>query len=121
MIWPHTLITPRFVGLGSVVGAAVGSFVGLLADRVARKSDRPLLKYLAIDAVLGAIGFVGGAIGIACLPVMQANSTFRAGGMIVHTTSVRYQDSYRLAFAVAAVFALVHEIIRYRMNRQRTS
>jgi len=112
-------MTPRAIGLGAVVGASVGSFVGLLADRVARRADRPLLKYVGIDALLGAIGFVGGAIGIACLPVMQNNSTYNAGGMIIHTASVRYQDSYRLAFAVAAVLALIHEIIRYRRNKAR--
>ena len=120
MIVPHALMTPRAIGLGAVVGAAVGSFVGLLADRVARRANRPLLSYVAIDALLGAIGFVGGAIGIACLPAMQNNSTVKAGGYIIHNQSVRYQDAYRLAFAVAAVLALIHEIIRHRRNKARS-
>ena len=118
MIVPHALMTPRAIGLGAVVGAAVGSFVGLMADRVARRADKPLLSYVAIDALLGAIGFVGGAIGIACLPAMQNDTTYHAGGMIIHSASVRYQDSYRLAFAVAAVLALLHEVIRYRRDRK---
>jgi hypothetical protein len=74
---------------------------------------------LLIDAILGAIGYVGGAIGIAMLPVMQHTTSTRVGDMIIRTTSRRYQDAYRLAFGVAALLAILYELYRY-FRRTRT-
>ena len=116
MVIPHIMLTPRSILLGLVVGAAAGALVALIVDRMLGRGKPALL----IDAILGAIGYVGGAIGIAMLPVMQHTTSTRVGDMIIRTTSRRYQDAYRLAFGVAALLAILYELYRY-FRRTRTS
>jgi MFS family permease len=116
MVIPHIMLTPRSILLGLVVGAAAGALVALIVDRMLGRGKPALL----IDAILGAIGYVGGAIGIAMLPVMQHTTSTRVGDMIIRTTSRRYQDAYRLAFGVAALLAILYELFRY-FRRTRTS
>jgi len=118
MIVPHYLLTPRIILLGLVVGAATGAMIALLADRFTRREQPGLIKALLIDAVLGAIGFAGGAILFASLPVMQKTTTTQAGGMILRTTTRNYQDPYRLAFGAAILPAVAHELLRSRQWRR---
>ena len=118
---PPAMLTPRAIGLGCVSGAAAGSLIGIIASRFTRRGEFPQLSALLIDALLGAAGFVGGAIGIATLPFMETSTTSQAGGMIIHTTTRHYDNAYRLALGVAALLAASFEFIRYRIKRSRPS
>lgn len=113
------MLTPRAILLGVVSGAAAGSLTGIVANRMFRRGEFPSLTALAIDALLGSIGFIGGAIGIASLPVMQTTTTTQAGGMIIRSTTRHYDNAYRLALLVAVLLAAIYEFIRYRRSRNR--
>ncbi len=116
MVIPHVMLTPRSILLGLVVGAAIGALIALIVARMLGRGKPALL----IDAILGAIGYVGGAIGIALLPAMHSTTTTRVGDMIIRTTSRRYQDAYRLAFGVAALLAILYELYHH-LRRPRVS
>jgi hypothetical protein len=90
-----------------------------VANRMVRRGQLPLLSALLIDATLGAIGFEGGAIGFASLPSMQSSTTTQAAGMIIHTTTRHYEDAYRLALGLAALLAILYEVIRAQVGRTR--
>jgi MFS family permease len=115
---PHAMLTPRAILLSLVVGAATGALIALAADRFSGRGKPALL----VDSILGAIGFAGGAIGFAILPVLQNaiqnTTTTRAGGMIIRTTTRNYQEAYQLAFGVAALLAVLYEIFRYLRARR---
>jgi hypothetical protein len=125
MIVPPAMLTPRVLLLGIVAGAAAGSLVGLVANRMFRRGELPQLSALwiplAVDAALGAIGFMGSAIAITSLPLfksmVQTTTTTQAGGMIIHTVSHHYENAYRLALGVAVLLAVLCETIRYRVRR----
>jgi MFS family permease len=111
---PYAMLTPRSILLSLVVGAAIGALIALIADRISNRGKPALL----VDTILGAIGFAGGAIGFAFLPALQHSTTSRAGGMIIHTTTRNYSEAYQLAFGVAALLAVLHEIYVYRRARR---
>jgi hypothetical protein len=86
-----------------------------MVDRILKRGKPAWI----IDAILGAIGYLGGALGIALLPVMRQTTSYRVGNMIVRTTAWRYQDAYRLAFGVAVLLAMLYELYRHlRRPRQ---
>ena len=80
-----------------------------------------MLAALLIDAILGAIGFVGGALAIAALHLVESTTTSQAGGMIIHTTARHTENAYRFALGIAVLLAALYEIIRYRIKRPRPS
>src|SRR5580692_2370473 len=93
---------------------ATGALVALIADRISQRGKPALL----IDTILGAIGFVGGAIGLGFLPAIQHSTTTRAGGLIIHTTTRNYSEAYQLAFGVASLMPILYEVLRYRRARR---
>jgi len=111
---PSAMLTPRAVLLSLVVGSATGALVALIADRISQRGKPALL----IDTILGAIGFVGGAIGLGFLPAIQHSTTTRAGGLIIHTTTRNYSEAYQLAFGVASLMPILYEVLRYRRARR---
>jgi len=117
MVIPHAMLTPRAILLGLVVGASTGAFMALIVDRILRRGKPALVT----DAILGAIGYVGGAIGIAVLPIMRHTTSNTVGNMIVRTTSWRYEDAYRLAFGVAALLPSLYELYRHWRRSPRPS
>jgi MFS family permease len=108
------MLTPRAILLSLVVGAATGILIGLIADRISQRGKPALV----VDTILGAIGFTGGAIGLAFLPAMQHSTTTRAGGIIVHTTTRNYSEAYQWAFCVAALLPVMYEMYRYQRARR---
>jgi MFS family permease len=108
------MLTPRAVLLSLVVGAATGVFIALIAERISRRGKPALV----VDAILGAIGYAGGAIGLAFLPAIQHSTTTRAGGLIVHTTTRNYSEAYQMAFGVAALLPVLYEMYRHRRARR---
>lgn len=98
----------RLIGLELVVGLAVGGVIGMFAA-VARKRD---LTSAWLDALLGAIGFVGGAVTMALIPWHHTVTTKNVGGVIVSTTVTHYPNPYRVAFAAAITLPLLLEIFR---------
>jgi hypothetical protein len=98
----------RTISLEAVVGLATGGVIGMFAA-IARKRA---LKSAWLNALLGAIGFVGGAVGMALAPWRASTQTKNIGGMIVSTTVMRYPHPYRVAFALAIVLPMICELIR---------
>jgi MFS family permease len=98
----------RTISLEAVVGLAAGGTIGLFAA-IARKRA---LKSAWLDALLGAIGFVGGAVGMVFAPWKATAVTKNIGGMIVTSTVLRYPHPYRIAFAAAVALPMICELIR---------
>jgi hypothetical protein len=111
---PQQAAWPIF--LEAIVGLAIGSMIGILV-RILRQ--QPLTGVL-IDGALGAIGFVGGAIGALMFPYKENTATFKVGEAIVRTTTKRYQHPYQVAFLLAVAIPALWEIFRYFRTRRAT-
>lgn len=103
--------------LEAVVGLAIGSLIGILV-RIIRRQP---LTGVIIDGVLGAVGFVGGAIGSLLIPYKENTVTIRVGGAIVRTTTKRYQHPYQAAFLLAIAAPVLWELFRYFRSRRATA
>lgn len=102
--------------LEAVVGMAIGSMIGILV-RIFRKQP---LTGVMVDGALGALGFVGGAIGSLLIPYKENTTTFRVGDAIVRTTTKRYQHPYQVAFVLAVAAPVLWELFRYFRSRRAT-
>lgn len=102
--------------LEAVVGLALGSMVGILV-RIFRKQP---LTGVIVDSALGAVGFVGGAIGALMLPYRENTVTYRVSGAIVRTTTRRYQHPYQAAFLLSIALPVMWELFRYFRSRHAT-
>jgi len=100
--------------LEAVVGAAIGTFVAL-AVSVLRKSP---LNFVP-DLLLGAIGYIGGAVATSYVPWHQNTITYRVGNTVFRSTMRHYQYPYRVAFALAVLLPLIFEAIRYFAGRRK--
>jgi MFS family permease len=92
----------------AVVGLAVGGLIGMFAAIVRKRA----LTSAWLNALLGVIGFVGGAVGMALAPWRATTVTKNIGGMIVTSTVLRYPHPYRIAFAAAIVLPMICELVR---------
>jgi hypothetical protein len=97
--------------LEAVVGISIGAIIGLLVILATR---RPTLLF--VDALLGAVGFVGGAIGSAKLPYKMNTVTQRVGDTILTTTSRHYQHPYRAALLLAVLLPVLFEVYRLKVH-----
>lgn len=114
MLPEHLTQWARLIGLEAVVGFAVGGVIGMFAA-IARKRD---LSSAWLDALLGAIGFVGGAVTMVLIPWHHITTTKDVGGMIISTTIMHYPNPYRVAFAAAIILPVLCELFRsWRANR----
>lgn len=102
--------------LEAVVGLAVGSLIGIFI-RIIRRQP---LTGVIIDGALGALGFVGGAIGSLMIPYKENTVTYHIGGAIVRTTTKRYQHPYQAAFLLAIAAPVLWELFRYFRSRRAT-
>ncbi len=98
----------RTISLEAVVGICVGGVIGIFVSIVRKRG----LISAWLDALLGAIGFVGGAVGMAFAPWRATSQTQNIGGMIVKSTVLRYPHPYRVAFAAAVILPMILELIR---------
>lgn len=114
--WPYNRIALsetltawiRTIALEAVVGLSIGGIIGMFMA-IARRRD---LKSAWLDALLGAIGFAGGATGAALAPWHQTRTTKNVGGTIISVTSLHYPYPYRVAFAASIGLVLICELIR---------
>lgn len=97
--------------LEAVVGISIGAVIGLLVITVTK---RPAL--VLIDAILGAIGFVGGAIFSARIPWQMNTVTRRVGDAVVSTTVRHYQHPYRAALLAAVLLPVLYEVYRLKIH-----
>jgi hypothetical protein len=97
----------RTISLEGVVGLATGGVIGMFVA-ITRKRE---LKTAWLDGLLGAIGFIGGSIGMALAPWRATSETKNIGGMIVKSTVMRYPHPYRVAFALAILLPMLCELI----------
>ena|SRR5579872_4956661 len=97
--------------LQAVVGICIGAIIGLLVILVTRKKTLILM-----DAVLGAIGFVGGAVASARFPWRMNTVTQRVGDAIVSTTVRHYQHPYRAALVASVLLPVLYEVYRLKIH-----
>lgn len=98
----------------AVLGLAIGALIGLVV-RMFTKGD---LLGVVGDAVLGVLGFVGGAVGSVYMPWQMNTVTYRVGDAILSTTRRRYQHPYRAAFLLAILLPVIYEAIRLVLQRR---
>jgi hypothetical protein len=67
------------------------------------------------DALLGAAGFVGGAVYSAKVPWQLNTVTRKVGDTIVSTTSRHYQYPYRAALLMAVLLPVLWEVVRLKV------
>jgi hypothetical protein len=102
---------PQYL-LEVVVGICAGAIVAALIS-VVFKRPANFVK----DAMLGAIGFIGGVAITPHLPWRINTVTRHVGDAIVTTTSHRFQHPYRIALLLAFLLPIVYELIRMRFGR----
>lgn len=105
----------KLIGQEAVVGLSIGGVIGLFAA-IARK--RPGTSAWP-DALLGALGFVGGAMGVASMRWGHTTTTRNVGGMIVSTTTIHYPHPYRVALAAALILPVLLELFRAWRERAK--
>jgi len=91
--------------LQAAVGLALGAILGMILRLLTK---RPM-GGAVISGILGALGFVGGAVGTVLVPWRLNTETYRMGNTIVTTTTKRYQHPYQIAFVLAVFLALLWE------------
>jgi hypothetical protein len=94
-----------------VVGFSIGAVIALL---VILATKRPTL--ILLDAILGATGFLGGAVASARIPYHLNTVTRRVGDAIVTTTSRRYQHPYQAALLLAVLLPILYEVYRLKVH-----
>ena len=102
---------PMVYMLEAVVGISIGAVIALLVIRVTK---RPTL--ILLDAILGAIGFVGGAVASARLPYKLNTVTKRVGDTVISTTMRHYQHPYRAALLLAVLLPVLYELYRLKIH-----
>ena len=105
----------QLIALEAIVGVAIGAILGMLL----RLSTRRDLAGAWVDALLGAIGYAGGAIITTVSPWRLNTITQRVGDTIVTTTTRRYPNPYQIAFILAVFLPLVWEAFCLRKNRRK--
>ena len=105
----------RTILLEAVVGLSIGGIIGMFAA-IARRRD---LKSAWLDALLGAIGFAGGATAAVLVPWHQTRTTQNVGGMIISTTTLHYPYPYRVALAASIGLVAICELIRGVWTRSK--
>ncbi|MGH9557636.1 MAG: hypothetical protein ACRD30_00245 [Bryobacteraceae bacterium] len=105
------------VFIEAVLGFSIGALIGLLI----RMSTRGDLLGVIADAVLGMVGFAGGALATAYMPWKLNTVTYRVGDTIVSTTMRRYQHPYRAAFILAIALPVIYEAIRFALRKRKQS
>lgn len=100
--------------LEAFIGICAGALVGLIVSLIFRKRTLVLA-----DALLGALGFLGGAIGTNYVPWHRNTLTYRVGDAIVSTTKYRYQHPYRVALALAILLPAAFELVRITLQSRK--
>jgi len=96
--------------LEAVVGLSIGGIIGLAVILVTKKTALVL-----IDALLGAIGFIGGAVATARVPYRMNTVSKRVGDAIISTTVRHYQHPYRIALLAAVLLPVIYELCRLKI------
>ena len=105
----------QLIALEAVVGIAIGAILGMLL-RLATKRE---LGGAFVDAILGAIGYAGGATVMVVAPWRMNTVTEKIGDTIVTTTTRRYPHPYQIAFVLAIFLPLLWEAICLARHRKR--
>jgi len=96
----------------AVLGAVLASLEGLLFSFALNISRRGVWK----NAVLGALGMVGGFLACALVPWPYNTITYKVGDTVVTSTMSRFQHPYYIGFALALSFPLVRAIAQKRAH-----
>jgi hypothetical protein len=100
--------------LYTIGGMAIGAFSGWLTSVLTKCGPRGVWW----DALLGAVGFLGGFIGTIFMPWHENTISERLeSGATVTTTMNTYQHPERLAVVVAILLPLLYELFRFWRTR----
>ena len=114
MIPVPLVVVIYFLAVGAIIGMATGTFAGFLASLALRLGRRGIVK----DGLLGSLGFLAGVIGCAVLPWPRNTIvTYHTNGTFEESTMGSYQHPYAVAFIVAVLLPLLHEIYRFKRSK----
>jgi hypothetical protein len=102
---------PTIYLLQGVVGICIGAVIAFLVIVVTKRKT-----FIVLDAILGAIGFVGGALATAKLPYKLNTVTRRVGDAVISTTTHHYQHPYRAALILAVLLPVLYELYRLKIR-----
>ena len=100
----------------------LSAFVGLIAGELLRIFSRAVHPRSVLNAILGAVGFLGGFILCVLVPLPE-NTVYEnlPGGGVVATTMTRYQHPYWVGFMASALLPFGHELCRTLWRRSANS
>ena len=109
----HPVLAFYFLPICVVVGSVVGALIGFSCFLLFKFEVRAIIK----DALLGASGFLMGIIGCALVPWPRNTITYYVDQTQVQSTMDRYQHPEAVAFVLAALLPLLHELWRFKQSR----
>lgn len=104
-----------------VIGALlVGGFLGLLTGFLAASlfALEPRFQNIALDVVLGALGFPLGYEAVMLVPYRKVN-TYHSGNSIVTTTQTHFSHPAFIGFLLAVFLPFLCELIHKRLSKQK--
>lgn len=102
---------PTIYLLQGVVGVCIGAVIAFLVIVVTKRKT-----FIVLDAILGAVGFVGGAVGTAKFPYKLNTVTRHVGDAVVSTTTHHYQHPYKAALILAVLLPVLYELYRLKIR-----
>jgi hypothetical protein len=95
----------------AILGMVVGTLTGLCASLLLRLKTQ--LRYIAVDSILGAIAFPLAFQGVLFVP-WRNTITYHVGDTLVTSTTDHYQYPDLVAYTVAILLPLLHELRRFK-------
>lgn len=95
----------------ALLGLAVGASTGVLASLVLKLRLR--FRALLIDGLLGATSFPLAFVAVLLIP-WQNTTTNRTDDAIVNSTVKHYQHPHMVAYVVAMLLPILHELLRVK-------
>jgi hypothetical protein len=100
---------------GACIGSAVGALTGLFASIALRLTIQ--FRDVAINGILGAVGFPLGFVAALLIP-WRNTLTYSAGDTLVTSTMNHYQHPNLVAYIVAVVLPILHELRCFRSSKE---
>ena len=97
-----------------LIGMAVGAVTGFVASLVLRLKIR--IRAIVLDGILGALGFPLGFGVVMSIP-WRNTITYHVGDTLVSSTMNHYQHPDSVAFAIAILLPVVHELRRFKRTK----
>lgn len=109
-----TFIAFLYLAKYTFMALVIGVFVSVFSSFLLRRKR----FYFITDGLLGVFGFWLSLIGCLIVPWPENTIVRYVGDMKVTETANHYQHPFGVAYVVAVLLPLVHEILRFRHSRR---